>query len=605
MSRFNLRTKISFCIVILLLLSFATLGFMLLQMNKTDAGLATVNNTTKQNEQQHRQPIDTLLLHEQLVAENEAISSVLIALAAQQKAVNFTLVFSLLFIILMGSISLFLIRNYNNEAVLFAEKVSLLLSGTKNNGKNTLIAENQYFEFALNEVAELYGNNERQKAEIEEVKAKNESIANLLNSEVKQTITEQVQTITALENANAALKEAKEKYEEHELKFSKLFFILPEPFTITSLETGKFILTNDAFLKGTGFTEEEILNHTSIELNVWVNIEDRQRWVEELKKNGGVRNLELSFRTKKFGIRDYLVSSDIIEFEGEKCTINSYVDITLRKQAENELRRAKEKAEESDKLKTAFLQNISHEIRTPMNAIIGFSGFLTKKTLSDEKKIEYIDIVQKSSRQLLAIVTDILTISSLQTNQESLNNSQFDLNEVFEGLLAVFGSQAEKKNLRLSVVNSNHYPDFYIHADKSKLTQVLNNLLTNALKFTHVGYVEFGYKLCVDCEPKEIEFFVKDTGIGIKAENQKSIFEHFRQAEDFIQYNYGGTGLGLSISKGFVELLGGKIWLVSKPGKGSAFHFSIPYSPVDEKERLTLLTKKDKIFTTILVAEDE
>jgi signal transduction histidine kinase len=248
-------------------------------------------------------------------------------------------------------------------------------------------------------------------------------------------------------------------------------------------------------------------------------------------------------------------------------------DITKK---ERELIIAKEKAEESNRLKTAFLQNISHEIRTPLNAISGFADILSDPDLSDEKRKRFIQIIQYSSNQLISLVSDILTISSLNSKQEELSISNVDINSIILELTAIFQQKAINQNISFYTKQQFTDKQFEIYTDKPKIIQILSNLLSNALKFTHEGFIEFGYKLKLDY----LEFYVQDSGIGIKSEDQDKIFEPFMQANKSISKLYGGTGLGLSISKAFVELLGGRIWVESELDKGSTFYFTILYKPV-------------------------
>jgi signal transduction histidine kinase len=249
-----------------------------------------------------------------------------------------------------------------------------------------------------------------------------------------------------------------------------------------------------------------------------------------------------------------------------------------------ELQWAKIRAEESNQLKTAFLQNMSHEVRTPLNAISGFSSMLNKPNLADDKKHEFIAIIQNSTTQLISIVNDILTISSIETKQERLNIDKVYINGIIYDLLAIFRNQITTKKISINVKPglSDHQSDIF--TDKTKVTQILTNLLSNALKFTHEGTIVFGYEV-VEKEPSldhqakalHLQFYVRDTGIGINPDLHEKIFERFRQADLSINRNYGGTGLGLSISKGFVELLGGTIWLVPNTTGGVTFYFTIPY----------------------------
>jgi len=247
-------------------------------------------------------------------------------------------------------------------------------------------------------------------------------------------------------------------------------------------------------------------------------------------------------------------------------------DVTQNKLAKDKLLKAKDKAEESDRLKTNFLQNISHEIRTPMNAIIGFSELLSDTELDENKQKQYIDIIVNSGNQLLSIVNDILTISILETGQANISLKKVNINALLNELLTVFSNMASDKEITLRLeVDTSH--DFFINTDETKIRQVLGNLLSNAFKFTAAGEVAFGYAV----EQNFIEFWVRDTGIGIKPEWHEKIFDRFHQADD-ISENYGGTGLGLAISKEFVELLGGSIRLESEPGNGATFYFTLPYN---------------------------
>jgi len=295
--------------------------------------------------------------------------------------------------------------------------------------------------------------------------------------------------------------------------------------------------------------------------------------------------------------------------------VAAFLEITKRKQAEIQLQEmneklnqtnielllAKDKVEESDQLKTAFLQNMSHEIRTPMNAIIGFTGFLDNPDLSIEKRKSFTSIIQNSTNQLLSIITDILSISAIETKQEKASIDKVCINNIIVDLLAIFKTQALTHNISLYAKQQLTDIQSNIYTDKTKVTQILTNLITNALKFTHEGFIEFGYIL----KNEFIEFYVKDSGIGIKTEMQEKIFERFRQANENINKQYGGTGLGLAISKAFAELLGGKIWVQSELEKGSTFYFTIPYKPVYEIDKSNSQTTQIEDKITILIAEDE
>ena len=281
-------------------------------------------------------------------------------------------------------------------------------------------------------------------------------------------------------------------------------------------------------------------------------------------------------------------------------------DITPRKLAEQEIILAKEKAEESDRLKTAFLHNISHEIRTPLNAIVGFSSILGKQDLTADKKRDYINIINTSNSQLLSIISGIIALATLEAGQEHINETETDINK----LLSEVYDQFLLRHIPPEIILKYHTELAGDHAliltDPLKLTQIMINLVDNALKFTGNGNVDFGCKL-VD---GSLLFFVEDTGIGIPEEMHEIIFERFRQIDNSPTRKYGGSGLGLALTKGYVELLGGKIQLRSEPGKGSFFGIKLPYKPVVQNEVLTKSSEKSSevLFPagkTVLVAEDE
>jgi PAS domain S-box-containing protein len=247
-----------------------------------------------------------------------------------------------------------------------------------------------------------------------------------------------------------------------------------------------------------------------------------------------------------------------------------------RKHAE-ELFIAKEQAEESDQLKSAFLANMSHEIRTPMNGIIGFSELLKEPDLTGETQQEYISIIEKSGHRMLNILNDIVSISKIESGLMEVNIQHTDINEQIDFIHSFFKLEIEGKGIRFLIKNSLKGKEAYIQSDSEKIYGILTNLIKNAIKFTKEGIIELGCRLRTDKESSELEFYVKDTGIGIPKDRQKPIFDRFIQADISGKMAYQGAGLGLSISKAYVGLLGGEIWTESKVGKGSIFYFTLPY----------------------------
>ncbi|MDD2287152.1 MAG: HAMP domain-containing sensor histidine kinase, partial [Paludibacter sp.] len=229
--------------------------------------------------------------------------------------------------------------------------------------------------------------------------------------------------------------------------------------------------------------------------------------------------------------------------------------------------------EESNRLKTEFLNNMSHEIRTPLNGIVGFSEMLKDPQISNEQIKSYTGIIQKSSYQLLKIVEDILEISALETNKVQLSEEVFNLNQLLEELSSCYNNLAKAKGLSFYLEKGESNQKSGILSDKTKLTRILTNLLENALKFTDEGSVLFGYKI----EGDRLVFYVKDTGAGISPEYTDRIFDRFTQEEKELSRKHGGLGLGLSLSRENAHLMGGSITVESIKGKGTTFYLNIPY----------------------------
>jgi|GEM_PF-3513853 PAS domain S-box-containing protein len=251
------------------------------------------------------------------------------------------------------------------------------------------------------------------------------------------------------------------------------------------------------------------------------------------------------------------------------------INITEQKETEIQLTNAKEKAEQADYLKSAFLATMSHELRTPLNAIIGFSQ-LMDETVNKSEMIEMAKIIFDSGNHLLSIIESIFHLTMLQSNQTPIRIELFMLGDLYKSLRFYLESELRKKNKNHIEAQFddcvNKYPNLQIQADKTKLTQLLTNLLSNAVKYTEDGSITLGCYV----EGKDLTFYVKDTGIGIQKEKQEIIFERFRQIDDTNTRKYGGVGLGLAICQEICDLLNGKIWIESEPAKGSSFYFKLP-----------------------------
>jgi CheY-like chemotaxis protein len=232
---------------------------------------------------------------------------------------------------------------------------------------------------------------------------------------------------------------------------------------------------------------------------------------------------------------------------------------------------------------------MSHEIRTPMNGILGFTELLKEPHLTDGEQQEYINIIEKSGKRMLNIINDIISISKVESGQIEVSSSETNVNEQIQYIHTFFKPEAKHKGIQLILSKHLSPKDTLIITDREKVYAVLTNLVKNAIKFTNEGSIEFG------CEKKgeTLEFFVKDTGLGISKSQQKIVFERFRQVNETISRSHEGSGLGLAISKAYVEMLGGKIWVESKEGKGSTFYFTIPFNSENTPEEKNVVEKID------------
>ncbi len=290
--------------------------------------------------------------------------------------------------------------------------------------------------------------------------------------------------------------------------------------------------------------------------------------------NEGSAAVEKDFKiVSKSGDYKWLSGSFCITNDNEgkpNQLLGSLHDITRLKEYEDELTYAKEKAQESDRLKSVFLANLSHEIRTPMNGILGFAGLMKTEDLEREEYLTYVDVIEKSGKRLLNLINELINISKIEAGQFTVTKTRIIIYELLDELYQFFSLEARTKGIELRVSTLGITKQTTFETDKDKIYEVLINLIKNALKYTDSGHVEIG----VEKHPNSYYFYVSDTGRGIPEDKQFFIFERFRQAEET---NFReGTGLGLSISKGFVELMGGTISFSSEVGVGSKFWFDLP-----------------------------
>jgi signal transduction histidine kinase len=248
---------------------------------------------------------------------------------------------------------------------------------------------------------------------------------------------------------------------------------------------------------------------------------------------------------------------------------------------QDELKEAKEKAIQSDRLKTYFLANMSHEIRTPLNAIMGFSSLLQDSNLSDYDRLQFVNLIHDNSNKLLDVMGEIFDIAQIESGIITMQVEPCQINELLMNLVSQFNIEKSlngKEHISIRTKRSSKDASFSILTDEHKLRQTLVNLIENALKYTNEGSIDIGYTFRDD---DKVEFYVKDSGIGFNQEKLDVLFQRFRQFDEGHSRTFGGIGLGLTLSKKFVELLGGEMWAESTLGKGSVFYFTLPYKPVN------------------------
>ena len=362
--------------------------------------------------------------------------------------------------------------------------------------------------------------------------------------------------------------------EEALIKLKKAIDTSGEAIFLTDKE-GLFTFVNPAFSSLYGFSSDEVVGKTTpriLKSDLSGNSFYEVFWTTLLK--GDEVKFEIINRKKDGSLINIEASATPIN--DEKKNIIGFLgiqhDITDRKHAEEDLIAAKVKAEESDRLKTAFLNNISHEIRTPFNGILGFLSILEDQDLTSDERDEYTRYINQSADRLMQTINDIVEMSQIQTGQTKLVVSETNLLKLFDKLTSRYGGVAESQGLKFTIINELAPEITSILTDGIKLKTILSNLIVNAIKFTKAGSID----ISIRTNEFNFEFSVKDTGIGISNNQQKNIFELFKQADVTNTREFEGLGLGLSITKSYIEMLGGEIWLESELAKGSTFYFTIP-----------------------------
>lgn len=374
-------------------------------------------------------------------------------------------------------------------------------------------------------------------------------------------------------------KKAQKDLKENESTLSNLISNLPGMVYRCSLDKDyTMAFMSDACLRITGYTSEDIIIHKTVSFNELIFPEYRQiiweKW-QTIMADHSVFETEYPIHTASGEVKwIWERGCCIFDQSGQLQFLEGYIeDITEKKINESELIRAKEKAEESDRLKSAFLANLSHEIRTPMNGILGFAELLKEPDLSPGNQEEFIAIIEVNLYRMLQMISDLIDISRIETGDTTLRIRKTNINRMLHDLHVVFLPLGIQKNIQIDYHCDLSEAQSHIETDESKVNQILTNLLRNAVKYTSVGTVSFGYIH----KNGTLEFYVSDTGSGIAPEMKDIIFERFMQADTGPTRKHEGTGLGLTISKAFAEQLETSLYFESESGKGTTFFFALPY----------------------------
>ena len=485
---------------------------------------------------------------------------------------------------------------------LIGQKPSIFNTGTKSEETyaklwQTISNGNQWFGEFLN------------KKKNGELFWENASISPIMD--VKGKVTHYIavkEDITTKKKTEKEFNEAKNHAEESKLLFEGLF----NNSTVGLYQTtpdGKILSVNPTLIKMLKFDSLEEILKRNLSNGSYLDQEKRKQFKSILTEKGEIIDYESEWVTKNGETIKTIESARVAKDKnGEIIRYDGVVEnITEKVILINDLKIAKEKAEESDRLKSAFLANMSHEIRTPMNGILGFSELLKTPNLSGDEQQLYISVIEKSGERMLNIINDIISISKIESGLMEVRIQESNMNEQIEYVYKFFKPEIEAKGIQFSFKELLSVKEATINTDREKVYAVLTNLVKNAIKFTEKGTIEFGYHI----KGNFLEFYVKDSGIGVPKDRQEAIFERFIQADIDDKMARQGAGLGLSISKAYVEMLGGKLWVESEEGKGSLFYFTLPCDAETKGENERIIDNTDTIVESplkklkILIVDDD
>ena len=375
-------------------------------------------------------------------------------------------------------------------------------------------------------------------------------------------------------NGAVAASQAREVLRESEWRFRNLLETV-RLIAIILDESGNITFCNNALLELTGWQRQEIMGQNWCDLFVPPEQYPRELFVSQLAKESIPSYHENDILTKMGAHRLISWSNTMLRDPSGRPSGTASIgeDITVRRQAEQALEKAKVAAEEANEAKSRFLANMSHELRTPMNGIIGMTQLTLDTDLTSEQR-EYLEGIKDSADSLLHIVNEVLDFSKIEAGTLNLESIEFDVRRAIEVIAKGFERGAREKNLKLTC---EFQPDIVdtVAGDPGRLRQILINLIGNAIKFTERGEIGIRVEqLAKMPQQVELRFSVRDTGIGVPVDKQEAIFGAFVQVDDSLSRRFGGTGLGLAISSQLVALLGGRLWVESELGKGSTFHFT-------------------------------